>query len=118
MFSWSEPDLVHNRSVEKTGNLWNTRATPVTAPTRGELSGAAHPTSHVPGLSRHRGTPADRAASGKGAGAVYPNRVSTFRVICSTCGSRWASPCAQSVDPDVTTVAPASLVYAPSTAWP
>ena len=27
-------------------------------------------------------------------------------------------PMAQSVDPDVTTVAPASLVYAPSTGWP
>ena len=49
---------------------------------------------------------------------AYPSRVSTFRVICSTCGSRPASPCAQSVDPDVTTVAPAVFVYAPSTAWP
>jgi probable blue pigment (indigoidine) exporter len=47
-----------------------------------------------------------------------PSRVSTFRVICSTCRSRPASPCAQSVDPEVTTVAPASFVYAPSTAWP
>lgn len=49
---------------------------------------------------------------------LYPNRVSTFRVICSICGSRPASPWAQSVDPDVTTVAPALFVYAPSTAWP
>jgi len=40
----------------------------------------------------------------------YPNRVKTFRVICSICRSRPASPCAQSVDPDVTTVAPAPFV--------
>ncbi len=46
----------------------------------------------------------------------YPNRVRTFRVICSICGSRPASPWAQSVDPDVITVEPASVVYAPSTA--
>ena len=49
---------------------------------------------------------------------LHPNRVNTFRVICSICWSRPASPWAQSVDPDVTTVAPALFVYAPSTAWP
>ena len=47
-----------------------------------------------------------------------PNCVSTFRVICSICGSRAARPCAQSVDPDVITLAPASFEYAPNTAWP
>lgn len=41
-----------------------------------------------------------------------------FPVICSTCSSRPASSCAQSVDPDVTTVPPAGDVYDPSIAWP
>ena len=40
----------------------------------------------------------------------FPRRLSTFRVICSICGSRPANPCAQSVDPDVMTVAPALFV--------
>ena len=48
----------------------------------------------------------------------YPSFVKTLRVICSIRGSRSARPCAQSVDPDVRTVAPASFVYVPSTAWP
>ena len=58
------------------------------------------------------------SADGHRSEQSYPNLVSTFRVICSICGSLPASPWAQSVDPDVTTVAPDLFVYAPRTAWP
>ena len=77
----------------------------------------SRPSSSSSARSARRTTSRSRSAADR-PGAPYPNRVSTFRVICSICGSRPASPCAQSVDPDVTTVAPASFVYAPSTAWP
>ena len=39
-----------------------------------------------------------------------PSRSSTFRVICSICGSRPARPWAQSVLPEVTTTPPAAEV--------
>ncbi len=51
-----------------------------------------------------------RTASSAGPHLGQPRRVSTFRVICSIWGSRAARPWAQSVDPDVTTVAPAPFV--------
>jgi len=46
---------------------------------------------------------------------LYPSLVSTLRVICSICDRVRSRPWAQSVDPDVRTVAPASFVYVPNT---
>lgn len=64
---------------------------------------APGPSGPYPPPIRLHGDPPRRAVN-------YPRRVRTFRVICSTRGSRAARPCAQSVEPEVITVAPASFV--------